>query len=591
MAAATESGQNGCAAPQVPVSWLHASADVARAVNTSMPLPELLDLVTDVVCHLTGYEFAAVFQPDGDGRRLVVRGAAGFSPLYRERVNREHPGPLLPDGGPAARAFSDRRAVVVPDIAAEPTFAPWAGVAREQGYRSVACVPLLAGEPVGVLACYTTAPHDFSARELALLSTLAEQSAVAIESAGLRQRQRDTITLLERAEDLHHQLMQVLFRDAGLESLARAIAGMLPATVVITDGAGGVLAVGGLASGLPPIPPPLPDGHADRHPDRLIDVTADSGRRWLCAPVIRGGEELARVWAFRDGGVMGALERRVLDNGALAVTLEMLRQRTAQETAWRLSGDLLADVLEEPGPDPAVADERAVHLHHDLAVPHAVLVARADAGGGVEAVLGVVRRLTRTGPPRPLVGRRGEDVVILWPHGDDGRPTADELAETLRVAAHHDLRGTTMSVAVGGGAAPRTEVAATTRVTRSVLDLSVRQGGRDRVVRLADTGVERLLLRVTRPEELTDFVDDVLGPVVAYDRSRGGQLLATLRAYLDADCHTVVAARRLSVHPNTVANRLRRIGELCGRDLARTEAVIEVGLALRVGDLGPERTP
>jgi len=93
---------------------------------------------------------------------------------------------------------------------------------------------------------------------------------------------------------------------------------------------------------------------------------------------------------------------------------------------------------------------------------------------------------------------------------------------------------------------------------------------------------------VNRPEELIDFVEGVLGPVVAHDRSRGGHLLATLRAYLDADCHTAPAAQRLTVRPNTVAYRLRRIGELCGRDLASTAALIELGLALRSGDLGPE---
>jgi sugar diacid utilization regulator len=590
-------GRQPAERPSVPLSWLHALSDVGRAVNRSQPLAELLDLVAGVVCRLTGYDFAAVFTPDDPRERLLVRGVAGFPRTYAERINDERParlggqGPLAP--GPAARAFTGGLAVIVPDITADATFRPWAGAAREQGFRSVACVPLVGSDTVGVLACYTRAAHDFPSAELALLAALGEQAAIAIESADLRRRQRDAIAVLQRAEDLHRRLMGVVVADAGLDALARALSGMLPGPVLVTDGAGAVLASAGLPAGAPARPPPTPPGEPGDAAPPAERVDAD-GRRWLCAPVVRGGEELARVWTFRDGPAAGPLERRVLDNGALVVSLELAKQRAAQEVAWRLSGDLLGDVLEEPPPEPGAVRERAARLSHDLELPHTVLAARPDPGGTVEGVLALVRRGTRTAAPRPLVGRRGSDVVVLWPEvahedppspGGAGRPSAADLAGRLRRQVRRDLPGTTVSVAVGAGPVPLADLAAATRTARRALDLSARRGARDRLVALADLGVERLLLQVSHPEQLTGFVEGVLGPLVAYDRERDGRLLATLQAYLEADCNTAAAAERLTVHPNTVAYRLRRVTELSGLDLSRTATLLEVGLALRLMDL------
>lgn len=525
----------------VPLSWLHALAGLGRAVNEARPLDELLDLVAAVAHELTEYDFAAVFTPDAAGEHLVVRASRGFTPGYHTQVNQQRPARLLHDGGPAARAFLTRGAVTVPDLAVDPTFRPWTEVAQDQGFRSVVCMPLLASEPVGVLTCYTRAVHAFPSGEVALLETIAEQAALAIETAALRARERDTIRelraqrlLLERADDLHHHLMRIVVSEEGIEPLARALGRMLSAPVVVEDGEGRVLA-------------------GEGHP----------GPGWLSVPVARGGERLVLVRTPPTG----PLERRVLDNAALLLALELLRERTAQEVEWRLSGDLLGDVLAEEPFASAALLARAARLSHDLTVPHAVLVARLDAP---ERLLAVATRLARTARPRALVGRRGEDVIVLWPQVDDGRLDAMRLAETLCEQAPG------ASVAVGQ---PGRDAAETYRVARGALDLARRPGG---IIDLAEIGVERLLLQVKRPGDLVAFADGVLGPLEAYDERRDGSLSATLTAYLDAGCSTGGAAERLVVHPNTVAYRLRKVSELTGLDLARPEALLDVTLALKI---------
>ena len=60
------------------------------------------------------------------------------------------------------------------------------------------------------------------------------------------------------------------------------------------------------------------------------------------------------------------------------------------------------------------------------------------------------------------------------------------------------------------------------------------------------------------------------------DRRSGGELLATLRAYTDADLNVAAAAKRLSVHPNTVRYRLHRIEAVTGRSVKSFHGLFEM---------------
>ena len=75
---------------------------------------------------------------------MVITGSSGLSALYVDRVNTDRP-VRLDSGSPSSQAFHSGKPVALRDITAEPEFKPWGGVAREQGYRAIVCVPLVAG--------------------------------------------------------------------------------------------------------------------------------------------------------------------------------------------------------------------------------------------------------------------------------------------------------------------------------------------------------------------------------------------------------------------------------------------------------------
>ena len=98
----------------------------------------------------------------------------------------------------------------------------------------------------------------------------------------------------------------------------------------------------------------------------------------------------------------------------------------------------------------------------------------------------------------------------------------------------------------------------------------------------AGLGLTRLLLGDNSREQLADFLDTTLGPVLDYDEQRGTSLVATLEAWFATGGRVKDTAAALHVHPNTVVQRLERVGDLLGADWRDPDRGLDLQLALRV---------
>jgi purine catabolism regulator len=101
----------------------------------------------------------------------------------------------------------------------------------------------------------------------------------------------------------------------------------------------------------------------------------------------------------------------------------------------------------------------------------------------------------------------------------------------------------------------------------------------------ADLGTYRLLLSMTEPDALRAFADSTLDPLDAYDRDHGGEVVISLRAFLEHNARWETAAAQLFVHRHTLRYRMRKVEELTGRDLNSSFDRMEFWLALRARDL------
>ncbi|XHM68353.1 helix-turn-helix domain-containing protein [Streptomyces nigra] len=459
------------------------------------------------------------------------------------------------------------------------TLAIDAGV-RDEGLVAILGVPLTLGHHViGVLFAADRRARVFEREQIALLGSFAALAAAAIDTANLLSETRSALAdleraneiirdrsgVIERASDVHDRLAQLVLHGGGVHDVAAAVSEVLDGTVEFTE-ATGVPAAALEAS--------RAEGHAVRH-----------GGDWVAA-VVAGGELLGAL-VLRGQPGLDPVDQSTLERAATVTSLLLLARRSAAEAEQRVRGELLDDLLDARDRDPRLLRERASRLHADLDARHVVLAARLDAvAADAEQEADARRRLwsaashlaaTRHG----LAAARDGGTVLLLPlTGDD---TATALAR--RTARH---LGTAVHEAVTVGASAPVEdlaahpdaVAAAYEEGRRCLEALRLLGRPGDGAAAEDFGFLGLLLAGDR--DVTGFVTRTIGPVVAYDRRRGTDLLRTLDAYFACGMSPARTKDDLHVHVNTVAQRLERVGRLLGDDWQSPARALEIQLALRL---------
>jgi len=99
-----------------------------------------------------------------------------------------------------------------------------------------------------------------------------------------------------------------------------------------------------------------------------------------------------------------------------------------------------------------------------------------------------------------------------------------------------------------------------------------------------DLGLFRLIVNSNRLKEAVRFATDFVRPLERYDESTGGQLVETLRAYVQAEGQVRGAAELLGVHENTIRYRLAKMREVGSLDLHRMDMLLTARLAFQILD-------
>ncbi|WP_242494737.1 helix-turn-helix domain-containing protein [Nocardioides zhouii] len=441
-------------------------------------------------------------------------------------------------------------------------------VAGEQ-IRAILGVPLvLDGVVIGALLAVHRSVRRFPQAEVSLLTSFAAHAVVALENARLfaeldeanRSLTRHT-EAVDAAALAHDRLTDLLVGGGGVAEVAEVLTGVLGAPVSVWTASGDLEA--GEDPGL---------AWADAVAGAVASGRSVAVEGGLVAVALAGTEHLATLVLRRDEP-LDLAGRRTLERGALVTALVLLFARSVADAEERLGGQLLADLLEAGGEARDRLRDRVRRHSASLDGPLVVAAAAVDGADPQRAGRAAVAYAQR------LSGLAGEHrgVVVVVVPSDDARGVGVDLQAAIAAA---DGRAT-VGVAATTDAREDRLVAAHAEARRC-LDTLLRLGRVEEVSDPAGLGVARLLLGDNDPEHVAAFVESMIGPVRAWDERRGTGLVDTLEEWFASGGRLKEAAAALHVHPNTVTQRLDRIGELLGDGWRDPSRSLDLQLALRL---------
>lgn len=450
----------------------------------------------------------------------------------------------------------------------------------DEGLRAILGVPLRVGaQVIGVLYAADRTPREFTPDEVALLSSLADHAAIAIDGARLLEETRAALVELNtatetiqsqseairRAERAHDQLTDLVLRGGDATDVATRISGILGGHVLIHDAEGAELA----RTGTEPLLAPEQAAAASRASGRAVPVDGT----WVCA-VLAGPEPLGSI-ALTGRPDLSDAERLLFERAGVVTALLLLLRRSVAETEDRVRGELLNDLLSPTG-DPGSLAARARRLGVKLGRAQGVFVTHGE---------GVTRHRLLAAAARSaqyrdgLAGLQQGHVVLVLPTRDPGA-SARDLAAELGQAVADEVTVGAAGPATGPAALPA--LYAEARRCLSALRALGRTGHGGALSELGFVGV--LLGDRT---DVAGYVQNTLGHVLAYDSERGTDLAGTLEAYFAQSGSLTRTKDVLHVHVNTVVQRLDRIARLLGEDWNTPARALELQLALRLHRLTP----
>lgn len=167
-----------------------------------------------------------------------------------------------------------------------------------------------------------------------------------------------------------------------------------------------------------------------------------------------------------------------------------------------------------------------------------------------------------------IISCYGDRIIGFMKDCTDDRKKIIKIFEQFGEFLQNDLNGIEYTLNIGEKCESISKLQKSfheTSKTNSVLEHINRK---NEIIFYDEMGFYRMLMSYENTAPMQRFADEVLDPIIQYEKKAHTQLMETMWAYFECDCNLQRTADKLFSHKNTVKYRLQRVEQLTGKSFA-----------------------
>ncbi len=485
-------------------------------------------------------------------------------------------------------------------------------LARAERVRSALAVPVMSQDKViGVLEVWRRRPSVFTPQHMAELATLADLTALAIETVSLAEKRAAAAQRLEEAHaelqrryevirkstELQEILISTLLGGGSLPDIIEKAHEHLGTPILVLDSASQVRVCYPIDAypdeRLQLIRTAIARGSGSE--TKLASLSAGS-LRFSSQRVTVGSESLGWVVVL-DPPQRDESAQLTITELCVTIALHQTKERAAARALSDKLASLMWDLLEGPEHLRGLAVERAKELNVELAGEYHVLVCDIEGldmpndtgrltGRDIEtrrrSIAAIPGRLAAAYRTIRFSGLRGSELVVVGMFRDARH--GEEIAHALMAEIGRLVPAATPKIGISRGCSNPMAMPEPFRDARIALAVA-RHGSGKRVVAFHDAGIAGLLMSMREGPDFQSFIREKLGRLLLEKNPQRDVLLNTLHVFFKTNCSQQATAQELRTHQKTIAYRLDKVSRITGIDLSSHEDRVLLYLALKMNEL------
>lgn len=467
-------------------------------------------------------------------------------------------------------------------------------------FSTVISAPIfLKGECIGVFTLDSFQQSlNFKPEDLHLLEAICHQAAVALERSSLYKEKEQTVKNLSYSIETHRTLANLVLQGEDLHSILQYIHRWIGQNTFLFDELGDQI-----TSSYDPVLSTEILMFV-KHQAAILMKSTENSLSVKEVDIVGVPYQLVSLPLGSKPNFLGLLmilstkkldemDLAALEHACTVLSLQVFKELTVFETQQRLKDEFVTMLFTEQMDEALLQRAKSLDLNPGDNYIATIIEFSMDSNQKNQPKEGLIRKMIQLtnqaflGPYTKgmTVTHHHQIVVLLSDHSNTANSfIVSRVKEKVKWIQQEIMsRNWEVEVAFGIGRVKQglQNVHKSLKEAENCLNFIRHFHWENSILSYSDLGIQRFILQ-NPEEEVMEFINEVLGPLIDYENSRKGDLLKTLYIYLEGNQNVKRTADTLHVHINTLSYRLKRIEEILSIDLTDSKQVLNLHLAVNL---------